>query len=247
MEPGMVAVPEAGVEAFNRDVLANEGYLYTTHARLSSRLANQRLTEATLAIADFRGKRVLDIGCGDGTYTIELFDRAQPASMHGTDLAHEAIRVAWQKVGIRPIAFEVSGAYALPFDADSFDIAYLRAVLHHMDKPVVALREALRVAPTAVVIEPNGYNPVLKVLERVSLYHVAHHEKSYSPARLERWIQQVGGTVCARCYAGLVPFFCPDWFAKLMKRLEPAVERMPLLNALGCAVCVFLVRRIERA
>jgi len=85
------------------------------------------------------------------------------------------------------------------------------------------------------------------VLERVSPYHVAHHEKSYSPAKLERWIQQVGGMVCARGYAGLVPFFCPDWFAKLMKRLEPAVERTPLLNALGCAVCVFLVRRIERA
>jgi ubiquinone/menaquinone biosynthesis C-methylase UbiE len=238
---------DVGVDPFNQDVLANDGYLYTTQATLSSRMANERLTKAAFAMADFRGRRVVDIGCGDGAYTIELFDQARPAALHGVDLADEAIRVARRKALERPIAFDVAGAYTLPFEADAFDIAFLRAVLHHMDDPIAALREALRVAPTVVVIEPNGYNPILKVLERVSPYHVAHHEQSYAPSALQRWIESVGGRVDARCYAGLVPFFCPDWLARLMKRLEPAVERTPGLRALGCAVCVFRVQRAGSA
>ena len=42
-------------EAFNRDVVDNGGYRYTTNARLSSHLANRRFTAATLAVADFQG------------------------------------------------------------------------------------------------------------------------------------------------------------------------------------------------
>ena len=233
------------VDAFNRDIVTHAGYLYTTNARLSSYMANRRLTDATLAIADFRGKRVLDIGCGDGTYTLELFDRGQPSSIHGVDPAHEAIRIAEQKIGGRQISFEVHSAYALPHEDDSFDIAYLRGVLHHMDRPVDALREALRVAPMLVVIEPNGYSPILKLFERFSRYHIEHNEKSYTPATLDQWINRMGSKVHLRRYAGLVPMFCPDWLARVLKWIEPVVEGLPLINAWGCAVCVFVVRRAD--
>ena len=37
------------------------------------------------------------------------------------------------------------------------------------------------------VIEPNGYNPVLKVLEKVSRYHIEHEERSFFPATLHAW------------------------------------------------------------
>lgn len=236
---------ESAIEAFNRDVATNKGYLYTTNARLSSYLANRRLTDVALAVTDFSGKRVLDIGCGDGTYTLELFDRGQPTNMHGIDPLEEAIRIAQQKIGSRPVTFAVQSTQTLPYPAGSFDIVHLRGAIHHMDSPFTALQEALRVAETLVVIEPNGYNPILKLLERFSPYHIKHHEKSYTPLTLERWVNHLGAKVHTRYYIGLVPFFCPDWLAKLLKFIEPLVERLPLVNSLMCAVVCFVAKRID--
>lgn len=231
------------VDPFAADAAANQGYIYTTNAGLSSRLANRRLTEATLAVHDFTGARVVDMGCGDGTYTHELAEVADIAGVQGIDPAAEAVKVARDKTTRPNVTFAVSSAYDMPYAADSFDVALLRGVLHHMGRPVDALREALRVAPVVVVVEPNGYNPVLKVLERCSTYHVEHGEKSYAPRALDRWIADVGGAVHARMFAGLVPMFCPDWLARTAKQVEPVVERVPLARAVTCAVYVFAARR----
>jgi ubiquinone/menaquinone biosynthesis C-methylase UbiE len=230
-----------GVAAFNRDALANEGYLYANNARLSSALATRRLTDAVLAVADFRGKRVLDVGCGDGTYTLELFDRAAPASIHGIDHAEQAIEVARTRVGDRPITYACGSAESLPLADGSFDIAQLRGVLHHVDRPIEALREALRVARLVVVTEPNGYNPVLKLLEKFSRYHIEHEERSFFPATLHSWAKQLGGTVRKSTAVGLVPFFCPDPMAKVLKVIEPVVERVPLVRSVALGTEVFVI------
>ena len=231
-------------EPFNQDVTTNGGYLYTTNSRFSSYIANLRQTQAILDISNFHGKRVIDIGCGDGTYTIELFDEGHPAAVTGVDPADEAIKAAQEKVGGRKVTFETESAYNLPYQADSFDIAHLRGVLHHLDKPIEALREALRVAPVVVVLEPNGYNPVLKLIEKLSRYHIEHGEKSYAPYSLNHWVSgPIGGKISVGKWIGLVPYFCPDWMAHSLKVVEPLLERLPLLNAIGCGNYVFVATR----
>lgn len=237
---------DSTVDPFNRDATTNAGYLYTTDAQLSSQMANRRLTDAALDAVSFRGKRVLDIGCGDGTYTIELFERGQPVAICGVDPAHKAIEVARQKASGRNVKFAVESAYKLPYVSDSFDIAHLRGVLHHMDRPVDALREALRVAPLIVIIEPNGYSPILKLLECVSRYHREHKEKSYGYLKLDRWVQDNGGFVKSRQWVGLVPFFMPALFAKGLKKIEPVFERLPLIRVCGCAVYVMVAVRRDK-
>jgi ubiquinone/menaquinone biosynthesis C-methylase UbiE len=239
----MTGRSHATVEAFDRDVLRNRGYLYTTNARLSSKLANQRLTEAALAATDFKDKRVLDVGCGDGTYTFDLFEGGHPRSIYGFDPAEEAVSVARQKISGRPIAFAAHDAYAVPLESDSFDVAHLRGVLHHLDRPVEVLREALRLAPRLIVIEPNGYNLALKCVEKLSRYHREHGERSYAPSTLDRWVRKVGGRVREHHFVGLVPFFCPDWLARVLKSAERSFERTPVLNAACCAVYLQLVER----
>ncbi len=228
------------ISAFNRDVTGHRGYLYSTDAHLSSRLANQRLTEVGLSMIDYRGKKVIDIGCGDGMYTVELYDLGKPKSILGIDPAAEPIKIAKEKIDKRNIEFSVHAAAPLPFADDRFDIAYVRGVLHHMDNPDDAIHEALRVARHLVVIEPNGYNPGLKVIERLSQYHRQHGEKSYPPHRLCRCVWRNGGRIIKYKYAGFVPMFCPDWLANILKRLEPAIETLPLIKNLWCAVFVFL-------
>jgi 2-polyprenyl-3-methyl-5-hydroxy-6-metoxy-1,4-benzoquinol methylase len=235
-----MAKPSA-VDAFNRDAVSNAGYLYTSNARLSSVLANERLTRAVLDSADFRGKSVLDVGCGDGTYTLDLFAAAQPSRIHAIDRAEQAIELGRRRAGDKPITFEACSAESLPFPDGSFDIALLRGVLHHLDRPTAALREAMRVARLLVVTEPNGYNPVLKALERFSAYHIEHEERSFFPVTLATWIRRLGGSVGSLRYVGLVPFFCPDPMARALKAVEPALERTPVLRSLCCGTYVLVV------
>jgi SAM-dependent methyltransferase len=231
--------PNKSVSAFNQDAVENQGYRYSTNAPLSSQMANKRLSDVTLENVDLRDKTVLDIGCGDGVYTIELFDQVPMKRLLGVDYAAQAIEVAKTKSGARQIEYEVQSAYALPYADKSFDVAIIRGVLHHLDDPVPALKEALRVAKLVWVIEPNGYNPGLKFLEKFSRYHIEHQEKSYAPASLDKEIQKMGGRVLRRKWAGFVPMFCPDWMAKTMKVVEPMVEAVPVIKHLGCAVYTF--------
>ena len=235
------------VEAFNRDAAANAAYGYTTGARLSSRMATSRSTDEVTGTAEFTGRLVLDLGCGDGFYTARIWDIGRPRALVALDAAEAAVRVAASKLSGRPVQFLAADGHRLPFRDDTFDVVLLQSILHHDDTPEDLVKEALRVAPRMVVHEPNGNNLGLKVIERVSKYHIEHGEKSYTPRRVGRWVAAAGGAVVSCRFSGFVPMFCPDVLARLMKFLEPLVEHLPVVNALGCAVYVMVVERNGRA
>jgi ubiquinone/menaquinone biosynthesis C-methylase UbiE len=232
------------VEVFGRDVLEHGGYLYATNAALSSRLAHKRISDAVFAAVNFQGASVIDVGCGDGVYTQEIIERGQPARLHGIDLVEAAVELARRKINAPAVSFGVDSAYDLPFADHSFAIAHLRAVLHHMDRPEQAIKEALRVADTIVIAEPNGNNFGVKLFERFSAYHRAHHEKSYSSFQLNRWVKEAGGEIVQGRFIGLVPTFCPDGVARIVKFFEPALEHTPLLRTFGCSIYVLVARRL---
>jgi ubiquinone/menaquinone biosynthesis C-methylase UbiE len=231
------------VDVFNRDASSNEGYLYTKNERLSCHLATQRSTDAILATGELAGRSILDMGCGDGFYSIRFWDLAKPKSFTGIDSAESAIAVANVNKGARAIQFAPGDAHRVPFEDDSFDLALIQSILHHDDHPQDIIREAFRVAPVILIHEPNGNNAGLKVIERLSPYHREHNEKSYSSTQLARWIEEVGGRVTYQKFAGFVPMFSPAWLARLMKIIEPVVEKLPVVNSLGCAVIVNVAER----
>ncbi|MEI6633995.1 MAG: class I SAM-dependent methyltransferase [Chlamydiota bacterium] len=231
------------IEIFDHDARVLGGYGYTLDTRLSSRLAVQRSLEAMLAACPFAGRSVLDAAAGDGFYTIRFYDRAKTRTLVAADAAPHAIGVAREHAAGRPIHFMVADANAMPWSNDSFEVALVQSVLHHADDPLGILRESFRVAPTVVIHEPNGNNPFLKIIERLSPYHHAHHERSYSSLRFGRWIREAGGTVVMKSYAGFVPMFCPVWLTHGMKAIEPLVERLPIARGWACAVVVYVCKR----
>ena len=226
---------EKNIDNFNDDVRANGGYRYTQNAKVSSTIANARISLAVRQLVDLKGKRVLDVGCGDGTYTQELLAMG-PSYLLGIDAAADAVQLATERAGGAPnAAFRVMNVDELSSIGEHFDVAVVRGLLHHLYSAGSAAAAVCEVADEIVVVEPNGYNPVLKVIEKVSKYHVEHEEKSYSPRRLDRWFEGEGAVVERSQFIGLVPMFCPDAMARTLKRIEPFFENMPGIRAISCA------------
>lgn len=229
-----VAELEKNVDQFNSDVRSGRSYRYTSGKCLSANLANQRISDEVSRLVALQGKRVIDVGCGDGTYTFGLADSGA-ARVLGVDAADGAVESATGRVGQRTnLAFRVLSVYELQTLEEPFDIAVVRGVLHHLDRPAEAIRAIAKVADLVVIVEPNGYNPVLKVIEKCSRYHREHGEKSYAPLSLDKWFRRAGGDLARFSYIGLVPMFCPSFLAKVLKAVEPLVEKIPLVRHLCC-------------
>jgi ubiquinone/menaquinone biosynthesis C-methylase UbiE len=233
------------IDVFDKDILSNGGYIYTTHKQLSSQLATQRTVDIILETGCFSGHKVLDMGCGDGYYTIRFWDQGKPHSMTGIDAASQAIMAANANKLDRGINFLVGDAHHLPLPDNGFDVVMIQSILHHDDNPQDIIREAFRLAPLILIHEPNGNNLGLKIIEQFSAYHRDHHEKSYSTGQFNNWIKNVSGKIIYRKFAGFVPMFCPDWIASLTKKFEPILEFMPGLREYACSVVVMLVERSE--
>ncbi len=226
------------VEIFNQDVLEGQGYQYTTNAKLSSRLSNERITKGIEDASQWQGKKVLDLGCGDGTYSYDLLQMGA-TSVLGLDPADAAINNAKEKFVNTPnLAFIVGNIYALDDLGQQFDIAVLRGVLHHLPDAAKAIEMAAKVAREVIIVEPNGANPVLKIIEKLSPYHREHEEQSFLPSTLMQWCENAKATTTYSKFINLVPFFCPSLLAQLLKIVEPAIEKIPLLRNIACGQIV---------
>lgn len=104
------------------------------------------------------GRRVLDLGCGDGALSYLLHRRG--AHVLGVDPDHVGLRLAREEHARRgaAIALAVGTGYDLPFAPRSFDRVVCSDVVEHLQRPDAALREIGRVlAPggRAVVTTPR--------------------------------------------------------------------------------------------
>lgn len=243
MSINMRAKREKNISIFNKDVQTNSGYIYTCDNLYSARIATRKQTIelVKLILRHFPKKlTIVDIGCGDGKHTLELLSALPQSSIVGIDPAEDAIKLAKkriQKKGGKKISFIVGNIYDVDklFKTKSFDLAIIRGVLHHLYEPIFAIKKISRVFPNVIIVEANGYNPILKVIERVSPYHREHEEKSYWPPLLSEWFRKQGYKLMSEKYAGIVPYFCPTTLAKALKLLEPLFENIPILNRLYCA------------
>ena len=238
------------VKVFESDVKSIGGYQYT-RGRLSSSLANQRISEAIWSFIDFEGARILDIGCGDGSYTFELA-RLGATYVLGIDPAMAAIEVASGRAksqNLSHLNFEVAGI----IDArdilrrSCFDYVILRGVLHHLSDPVAGIESLRDFQGKVIVLEPNGYNPVVKFLEKFSRYHIEHEERSFGANRICSWLSGAGFLIDQKRFVNLVPFFCPDLVARILFKLQNLIERIPILRLFVCGQVIIVAKSSIRS
>ena len=221
--------------AFDKDVSETGAYRYTSGQIESARLANLRYTEMILASADFTGKTVIDVGCGDGTFTAALAEQCGAERVLGIEPSPKATeRASGVYTGCAGLSFRCAVSGDLVQEGQRFDIAVYRGVIHHVADPLAEIRTALLLAREVIILEPNGLNPLMKLIEKISPYHREHGERSYSPSRVCDWIREAGGDARSVSLFGLVPYFCPSVIAHIGRLCEPMIEPLPIINSIVC-------------
>jgi SAM-dependent methyltransferase len=92
--------------------------------------------------------KLLDVGCGPGTITIDLAARVAPGTVVGIDREPAGITEAARLLrggSSANVEFSVGDLYALDHDDESFDVVQAHQVLQHLTDPVAALVEMRRV------------------------------------------------------------------------------------------------------
>lgn len=235
----------SGYAPFDEDVHKQDAYLYTQGNIYSAVIANERYTKMITSITDFTQKSVVDIGSGDGTYTVELLKSTNPKNVEGVEPSPKAAERAQKLYGSMSsrLSFSCGESKALVAKRARFDLAVYRGVIHHVEDPVGEIARALCIANTVIILEPNGWNPLMKVVEKTSAYHRQHGERSYTPSQLTHWVEKAGGRVTQLRFFGLVPYFSPKPIARIGRLLEPLVEQLPLVRSLLCGQYIMVAQR----
>jgi len=178
--------------------------LYDWLAPLMTLGAEQRLHRRIVKhLAADGPASVLDIGCGTGTLTRQVYDALPPTPFRrvcGVDAAEAMIEVARKKAGDRPhLEFTAALAEDLPYPDGSFDRVLSTFFFHHLnyDLKVHALAESWR------VLHPGGQLIILDVDIPYTLF----------------------GKLCA--WSGYWLFRQPEIAENIEGRLREALEESP--------------------
>ncbi|KAK2766783.1 hypothetical protein FQN54_006097 [Arachnomyces sp. PD_36] len=97
--------------------------------------------------------KILDVGCGPGSITVDLASRVPNGQVIGieyvSDPLDQARELATEK-GVSNVEFCVGDIYSLDYPDDHFDIVHVHQVLQHLADPIKAIQEMRR------VVKPNG-------------------------------------------------------------------------------------------
>jgi len=104
-----------------------------------------------------KGKRILEIGCGEGSFLARL--KSSGNDVYGVDISESGVRKTAEK-GIPCARVDVSGQ-DLPLEEESFDIGVTLETIEHIENPRRCIREMKRVVKKDGIIIVSIPNPIL--------------------------------------------------------------------------------------
>jgi SAM-dependent methyltransferase len=166
------------------------GTLPVREGRTGTTWFREHFDEAAQAILDFfagdgiefAGKRVADIGAGDGIIDLGLALKGMPTRLLGFDIVETdvaALSAFALREGVSDplptnLEFRLSGEQSIPADDASFDIVVSWSTFEHVADPVALLHEIKR------ILDPSG----LLMIQVWPFFHSQHgsHLWQYFPA-----------------------------------------------------------------
>jgi len=95
-----------------------------------------------------KSAKLLDLGCGDGSFAVELGKKVGTDQLYGIEAANE-FKGQPQKRGVKTYVADLNEP--LPLDSESFDVVHSNQVIEHLYKTDIHLREIFR------ILKPEGY------------------------------------------------------------------------------------------
>lgn len=198
---------------------------------ITERLEGQLVLEL---LGDVNGCRVLDVGCGDGEFALELTRRG--AIVTGVDASAAMIDAAKDRAKLHNanITFQVAVAEHLPLPAEQFDIVTAVTILCFVDDAAPVFGEIGR------VLRPGG-RLVIGELGKWSTWAAGRRIRAWLGSRLWRrgrfrtanelrgLAEQAGLVV--RDMRGAI--YYPRWSlaARLLSPFDPALGRLTMIGA----------------
>ena len=220
-----------------------KGYVDTTYLDAAQKLVNsyKQLTYEQMRLQP--GQKVLDVGCGPGTDTIQLAQRVGTSGQvigvdYDADMIAEAEQRA-QKAGVSAwVIHKCEDANELPFESNYFDACRSERLFVHLLEPAKALCEMARVTRSGgwiVVMEPDAGTLSMDTneieSERCLMRAIAEYmvNNGYSGRQLYRLFKQQGLIDVSAQVCGL-PF--TDYALVRQMYLMDKVEREALAQGL---------------
>ncbi|SCY68493.1 ArsR/SmtB family transcription factor [Microvirga guangxiensis] len=160
--------------------------------RIRSLHAPEAVVEAAVveALGSKPIRNLVDLGTGTGRMLQLLAPRADRTV--GLDASHAMLSVAranLEKAGLRGIELRQGDIYAPPFPRDTFDLVIIHQVLHYLDDPARAIREAARlVAPGGRILVVDFAPHKLEFLREGQ----AHRRLGFAPPQVAGWLDEAG-------------------------------------------------------
>jgi 2-polyprenyl-3-methyl-5-hydroxy-6-metoxy-1,4-benzoquinol methylase len=114
---------------------------------------NGRLLESVNFVVDddFKGKDVLDVGCGYGWFELNALSRGVNKIV-GIEISESDLKTAKENIISEKVEFKIGVAIKLPFKDNSFDTIVCWEVIEHIPKNM----ENLMFSEFKRVLRPNG-------------------------------------------------------------------------------------------
>jgi ubiquinone/menaquinone biosynthesis C-methylase UbiE len=191
--------------------------------------------------------KVLDVGCGTGTFPINL-SSSVGCTLHGLEPSADMLKEALVKDSFRNIMWVRGDGQRLPFPNEIFDCVYMTFVLHHVERKDSALQEIHRVLktgggcvimttshsqirrhvlnsfPGVTAIDLKRFPSVLQIKKSMSNiffksvhYHVFHRYESTSTRMYLKRVKDK--------YASTLTLFSEEEFQRRFKIFQQRVQR----------------------
>lgn len=152
------------------------------------------LTGVVEFLGGVSGKKVIELGCGLGKFSVLL--ARSGALVSASDISEGSVEVARRRAeedGVADrIEFRVAAGEELPYEDGSFDLAFGKAVLHHIEprRGGLELARVIRPGGRAAFSEPLGTNPIVRFARTALPYPGKHERGADIPLRrsdIESW------------------------------------------------------------
>ncbi len=155
--------------------IANFTHQYELHKRVNNLLKSVQQLVDTLGSS--KKLRVLDLGCGDGFNSFNLYYNLKNANIviDGVDFIEMDIYIAnktkeYLQIDNDKIVFSIGDACDLKLSPELFDIVVFSEVIEHLPEPEKSIREISKVLKKGgflVLSTPNAHNPVVDVAQKL--------------------------------------------------------------------------------